>query len=169
MIPSVLLLLLRLIYACISVQTGACWNWPLRVYALAALAAHSSISSLTCSNVDLGLCGLVRSCRIYQPLLDVACERVESLVDINVALCADFEEGNAEFVCEGLALFCRDGALLFPVALVADEDLVDALGGVLLYVGEPCADVCVMLASGYPLPGCTAVTSVLARVMGTYC
>lgn len=40
-----------------------------------------------------------------------------------------------------MALFCGDGALLFPVALVADEDLVDALGGVLLDVGEPCADV----------------------------
>ena len=36
----------------------------------------------------------------------------------------------------------RDGAFLLPVALVADEDLVDAFGGVLFDVGEPGADVC---------------------------
>ena len=33
------------------------------------------------------------------------------------------------------------GAFLFPVAFVADEDLVDAFGGVLFDVGEPGADV----------------------------
>jgi hypothetical protein len=63
------------------------------------------------------------------------------LVDVDVALCGDLEERNAEFVGEGLATLCADGALLLPVALVADEDLVDAFGGVLLDVGEPGANV----------------------------
>jgi hypothetical protein len=40
-----------------------------------------------------------------------------------------------------LALFRGDGALLLPVAFVADQDLVDAFTGVLLDVGEPCSYV----------------------------
>ena len=63
------------------------------------------------------------------------------MVDVDVALCRYLEEGNAEFVCESLAALCADGALLLPVALVADENLVDALGCVLLDVGEPGADI----------------------------
>ena len=64
--------------------------------------------------------------RIDDALLDVRCEAVEGLVHVDVALGADLEERDAEFVGEGLALFCGDGALLLPVAFVADEDLVDA-------------------------------------------
>lgn len=64
------------------------------------------------------------------------------MVDVDVALCGDLEERNAEFVGEGLATLCADGTLLLPVALVADEDLIDAFGCVLLDVGEPGADVC---------------------------
>jgi hypothetical protein len=60
----------------------------------------------------------------------------------DVALGGDLEEGDAELVGEGLALLGADDALVLPVALVANEDLVDALGGVLLHVGKPCADVC---------------------------
>jgi hypothetical protein len=37
-----------------------------------------------------------------------------------------------------------DCALLFPVTLVANEDLVDAFGRMLLDVREPGADVCGM-------------------------
>jgi len=84
---------------------------------------------------------LIRPRTIDQPRLDIRCERVEGLVNVDVALCADLEEGDAEFVCKRLALFCGNCALFFPVALVANEDLVDAFGGVLLDVGEPCADV----------------------------
>lgn len=109
---------------------------------LTALAAHARIGAIGGSNIDLWLCRLICPCSIDQPCLDVARERVEGLVDVDVALCADLEEGNAEFVCKGLALFCGDGALLFPVALVADKDLVDSLGGMLFDIGEPCADVC---------------------------
>ena len=74
-------------------------------------------------------------------LLDVGGEVVEGLVDVDVGLGRDLEEWDAELLGERLALLRRDDALLFPVALVADEDLVNALGGVLFYVGEPCADL----------------------------
>lgn len=97
------------------------------------------------TDIDLGSGGLIRPGSIDKALLDIAGEAVKRLVDVDVALGRDLEEGDAEFVGEGLALFCGDGALLFPVALVADEDLVDAFGGVLLDVGEPCADVWVVL------------------------
>lgn len=110
--------------------------------ALTALAAHApTIRVSRGPNIHLGSRGRIRPRAIYQALLDVRGEGVKGLVDVDVALCRDLEERNAEFVCECLALFCADGALLFPVALVADEDLVDALGGVLLDVGEPCANV----------------------------
>jgi hypothetical protein len=111
-------------------------------HSLTALAAHATaIRVARLSNVHLWSSRGVCPCAIYQPLLDVACERIKRSVDVDVALRRDLEERDAEFVCEGLALFCRDGALFFPVALVADEDLVDAFGCVLLDVGEPCANV----------------------------
>jgi hypothetical protein len=120
-------------------------------HSLTAFSAHTRIRVSLCTNVHLGRSSLVRPRRINQPLLDVARQRVEGLVDIDVALSRDLQERDAEFVGEGLALFCGDGALLFPVALVADEDLVDAFRGVLLDVGEPCADVCYcLLASPSP-------------------
>lgn len=75
-------------------------------------------------------------------LLDVRGEAVEGLVDVDVALGRDLEEGDAQLVGEGLALLGGHGALLLPVALVADQDLIDALGGVLLHVCEPGPDVC---------------------------
>jgi hypothetical protein len=40
-----------------------------------------------------------------------------------------------------LTLLCGDGALLFPITLVANEDLVDALGGMLLDIGKPSPDI----------------------------
>lgn len=79
--------------------------------------------------------------RIDEPFLDIACEAVEGLLDVDVALCADFEEGDAQLVGEGLTLFRADCALFLPVAFVPDEDLVDAFAGVLFDVGEPRADV----------------------------
>src|SRR5271155_2132698 len=42
--------------------------------------------------------------RIHQPLLDVARERVKRLLDIDVGFRADFEERDAKFVGERLAL-----------------------------------------------------------------
>jgi hypothetical protein len=122
-------------------------------HSLTAFSAHTRIRITLSTNIHLGRSCLVRPRSIDQPLLDVARQRVESLVDVDVALSRDLQERDAEFVGEGLALFCGDGALLFPVALVADEDLVDAFRGVLLDVGEPCADVCCfLLAISVPSP-----------------
>jgi hypothetical protein len=107
-----------------------------------ALAAHGTIGLPCVAHVNLGTLGLVGPRAVNEALLDIRGERVKGLIDVDVALGRDFEERNAEFVCERLAPFCADGALLFPVALVTNEDLVNALGGVLLDVGKPCADVC---------------------------
>ena len=128
----------------ISVQNVHLLLFPLSLnYSsfLAALPAHTRVSVTLPADIDLGGSRLVRPGGVDKALLDVAGEAVKRLVDVDVALGGDLEERDAEFVGEGLALFCGDGALLFPVALVADEDLVDAFRGVLLDVGEPCADV----------------------------
>ena len=98
---------------------------------------------------------LLRLLGVDDALLDVACKAEEGLLDVDVRFRANLHEGNAELVGKGLTLLGRNGALLFPVTLVANQDLVDALGRVLLNVGEPCADVCkrkkdiLVLAKGY--------------------
>ena len=69
------------------------------------------------------------------------CEREEGLLDTLVDLRGGLHELDAELVGELAALLLGDGALLAPVGLVADEDLVHALGRVLLDVRVPCADV----------------------------
>ena len=108
---------------------------------LTTLSTHARVSAVLTPDVYLGRLRLVCPCRVNQSLLNIRCKRVKGLVDVNVALGRDLEKGDAEFVGERLALFCRDGALLLPVALVANENLVNAFGGMLLDVGEPCADV----------------------------
>lgn len=106
---------------------------------LAAFASHAAVRLVAYVDASGGT-GLVLGV-VDESLLDIGGEGVESLVDVDVALRRDLEEGDAELVGEGLALLFGDDALVLPVALVADEDLVDALGGVLLYVLEPGADV----------------------------
>lgn len=111
---------------------------------LAALPAQTTAdsSALVC-NVDAArLPTLVLLRGVDYPLLDIRRERVERFLHVDVALGRDLEEGDAEFVGQRLALLGADGALLLPVAFVADEDLVDAFAGVLLDIGEPGADVC---------------------------
>lgn len=85
---------------------------------------------------------LIRLTGIDDALLDIGGEAVEGVLDVDVALGGDLHEGDAQLVGQLLALFAGYHALVLPVALVADEDLVDALGGVLFHVGEPGADVC---------------------------
>jgi hypothetical protein len=41
-----------------------------------------------------------------------------------------------------------DCALFFPVAFIPDEDFVDAFAGVLLDVGEPCANIWLWVSGG---------------------
>lgn len=71
---------------------------------------------------------------VYKSLLDICGQAVKSLFDIDVAFRGHLEEGDAEFVCEGLALFGGYLAFIFPVAFVADEDFVDTFTGVLFDV-----------------------------------
>lgn len=106
---------------------------------LAAFAAARTLTLL--ADVDSGASRLVVLGVVDEALLDVGSEAVEGLVDVDVALGRDLEEGDAEFVGEGLALLGRNDTLLFPVTLVSDEDLVDTFGSVLFYVCEPCANV----------------------------
>jgi len=74
-------------------------------------------------------------------LLDVRSEAVEGLIDIDIALCRHFKEGDAKLVGECLAFFRHHGTLLFPIAFVAYENLVDTFGGMLLHVRKPSADI----------------------------
>jgi hypothetical protein len=136
---------------------------------LTALPAHPRIRTALPTNIHFGRSRLVRPRSVDQPLLDVAGQRVESLVDVDVALGRDLQEGDTEFVGESLALFCGDGALLFPVAFVANEDLVDAFGGVLLDVGEPCADVCVLVSAFLPTLSVTITPGNVRCEWATYC
>lgn len=106
---------------------------------LAALVAHATVGTL--ADVDARGSSRVVLGAVDQSRLDIGGQAVECLVDVDVALGRDLEEGDAELVGEGLALLCRDDALVLPVALVADQDLVDALGSVLLDVLEPRANV----------------------------
>ena len=105
------------------------------------LAALASSGATRLADVDArGARGFVLG-RVDDALLDVGGQAVEGLVDVDVALGRDLEEGNAQFVGKSLALLRGYYPLLLPVAFVADQNLVDALGGVLLDVGEPGADV----------------------------
>jgi hypothetical protein len=74
-------------------------------------------------------------------LLDVRCKTVKGLLDVDVVLRGHLQEGNAKLISQLLALLGGDGPLLLPVALVSDQDLVNALAGVLLDVGKPGSDV----------------------------
>jgi len=79
--------------------------------------------------------------RVDDSLLDVSREAVKRLLNVLVRLGRHLEERNAELVGQRLAPLDRYHSLLFPVALVADEDLVDAFGCVLFDVCKPGADV----------------------------
>jgi hypothetical protein len=108
---------------------------------LAAVLAHAT-SRLSAINVHRRLLLLLRLLGVDDALLDVASQAEEGLFDVDVGFCAHFHERNAELVGERLALLGGNCTLLFPVALVADQDLVHALGCMLLNVGEPGTDVC---------------------------
>lgn len=99
-------------------------------------------AALVAGQWDVVLLRLALLLRVNDSLLDVRGQRIERLIDVDIALCRDFEERHAEFVCKRLSFLCRYGALLFPIAFVANEDLVDALGGVLFDVREPCPYIC---------------------------
>lgn len=116
-----------------------CWHYC-DSFLTAVLACAASW--LAAVDVDRRLLLLLRLLGVDDALLDVACKAEEGLLDVDVRFRANLHEGNAELVGKCLTLLSRNGALLFPVTLVANQDLVNALGRMLLNVGEPCADVC---------------------------
>jgi hypothetical protein len=65
----------------------------------------------------------------------------ERLLDTLVHLSRGLHEPDAKLVGKLAALLLRHSALVRPVRLVADEDLVHAFRGVLLDVRVPCSDV----------------------------
>jgi hypothetical protein len=79
---------------------------------------------------------------VDQPFLDVRCETVKRLVDVDVALCRNLKERDAKLIGECLTPLGRHRAFLFPVAFVADQDFVDSFSSVLLNVLEPGPDIC---------------------------
>lgn len=110
---------------------------------LTALPPQASHPTARFRDIDPSASGaLIRLTGIDDALLDIGREAVEGVLDVDVALGGDLHEGDTQLVGQLLALFAGHHALVLPVALVADEDLVDALGGVLLDVGEPGADIC---------------------------
>jgi hypothetical protein len=114
---------------------------------LAAVLPEATCYSSLTSYLDAGLRLLLWLLRIHKSLLDVARQAEECFLYVDVALRRDLHEGNAKLISQCLTLLCRDRSLLLPVALVADEDLVDAFCSVLLYVREPCPDICSLSAS----------------------
>lgn len=68
------------------------------------------------------------------PFLDIRCKAVERLLNVDVVLGRNLQEGNAEFIGELLALLNRNCPFFFPVALISDENLVYTFTGMLLDV-----------------------------------
>lgn len=75
--------------------------------------------------------------RVQQSLHDLSRETQERVLDIDVGLGGRLDELYTEGVGEGLTLFLRNDPLFVPIALVANQDLVDVLACVLLDVAEP--------------------------------
>jgi hypothetical protein len=72
---------------------------------------------------------------------EVPCKGEEGLLNALVDLGGSLHEFDAEFCCKLTSLFLSNCSLVAPVTLVADEDLVHPLRGVLLNVRMPRADV----------------------------
>lgn len=78
---------------------------------------------------------------VNNTLLDIACETEEGLLHVDVALGRNLHEWDSKLVRKCLTLLGGNGALLFPIALVAYEDLVHTFSCVLLDIREPSSDV----------------------------
>jgi hypothetical protein len=72
---------------------------------------------------------------------DVPCKSEEGLLNTLVDLGGSLHEFHAKLCRKLASLFLGDCSLVAPVTLVADEDLVHPLRGVLLNVRMPRADV----------------------------
>lgn len=73
--------------------------------------------------------------------VDMPGECEERILDAIIDLCRGLHELNTKLIGEFAPLLLCDGALVCPVRLVADKNLVDSFGSVLFNVGMPCTDV----------------------------
>lgn len=78
---------------------------------------------------------------INDSFLDVGCQAVEGLLNIDVPFCGYLHEWNAKLIGQLLTSFRRYGSLLFPVTLVPNQDLIHAFRSMLLDVRKPSPDV----------------------------
>jgi hypothetical protein len=102
---------------------------------LAATAARVRSNALTGTDLDIGF--RVASGRGAHALLDLAGHGQEGLLDIAGILGRCLEEGDSEAVRELLRHSIFDNLLVRHIALVAYEQLVDAIGGVAINLLKP--------------------------------
>lgn len=69
------------------------------------------------------------------------CQAEESIFNTLVDLCASFHELDSEFFSQFATLFLGNSTLVVPIALVPNENLVDALGSMLFNVLVPGSDI----------------------------
>lgn len=111
------------------------------VQGLAALSATAAIQARSLLVYTHALGARLFGLGGIHALLDIRCEAIESLLDVDVVLCGDFKEGDAKLISQLLSLLGGDGSLLLPIAFVSNEDLVYSFTGMLLDVGKPGTDV----------------------------
>jgi len=78
---------------------------------------------------------------IHETFLDVGGDGRKRLDDVGVVLGRRLEEFDAVLLGQGLATRCLNCLLVDHVALVANQDLVHVVGGVLLNVPDPVSNV----------------------------
>ena len=122
-------------------------RFSLHASTLATFPPHRRHTAILVRNVDTLLHAQIRFRGIDNPLLDVRRQAVERLFDVDVALRRHLHERDPQLVCQLLAPLYRNDSLLFPVAFVANQDLVDAFRGVLFDVGEPSSDIWEIVSS----------------------
>lgn len=97
------------------------------------------------------------------PLLDLAGHCQEGLFDVAGVLGGGLEEGNAQAVGELLGDLVVDNLLLGHIALVADEKLVNTLGGVAVNLLQPLLDVVERVHVGDIVDNADAVGTAVVR------
>ena len=73
--------LLRVCIHVVSHSTQSCYH------SLAAVLAQATRSTLLSSHTDTLLVSLLRLLSVHNALLDISCQAVKGLIDIDVALC----------------------------------------------------------------------------------
>jgi len=132
---------------------------------LAAAACGSRLDALALTNLHGRL--VVDGSRTHA-LLDLSCHRQESLLYVGSVLGGSLEEGDSKAVGKLLRHGVLHDLLVLHIALVADKQLVDALGGVSVNLLKPLLDVVEGVHVGHIVDHADAVgTTVVGRGDGT--